>query len=88
MPFPGRPEHPDFWALSSAVLKMDGRLSEEGQDLSTAIADIIDPESALYMADQRVRLMLRNLGYAAGPELVSMLSATWLDGLLAGRLSS
>jgi len=85
--FPGRPEHPDFWRLSSAVLKMDGRVSEDEQSIRAATADVIDLDSARYMGDQRARLLLRKLGYAADPALVVLLQSLWLDGCLAGLLT-
>lgn len=73
--FPGRPDHPDFWLLSQAVLDQDGQAGT-GQPVQDILARRIDPDSAVYMAMQRA---LR-IDPASQPRLAT----AWIDGLLAG----
>ena len=73
--FPGRPDHPDFWLLSQAVLDQDGQ-ADVGQPVDDILARRIDPDSAVYMAMQRA---LR-IDPASQPQL----AAAWIDGLLIG----
>jgi hypothetical protein len=77
--FPVRPDHPDFWLLSQAVIGQDAQ-AEGGQPVPDILGRIIDPASAVYMARQRA---LRLLGWTS-PDPEMQLTAAWIDGLLAG----
>ena len=73
--FPGRPDHPDFWLLSQAVLDQDGQ-ADAGQPVDDILARRIDPDSAVYMAMQRALRI--------DPASQQQLAAAWIDGLLIG----
>lgn len=85
---PNRPAHPDFWRLSEIVLANDGRV-EEAFDQEKAwkdtVADVVDVESIVYMASQRVMLMM-------GPPQPgnvtdhATLTALYIDAFLTGAL--
>ena len=53
--FPGRPDHPDFWKLSNAILLLDGEITEGGQTIEEVYKklDLPDLECVLYMSTQR-----------------------------------
>lgn len=73
--FPDRPVHPDFWRISSAVLKLDGQ--SQVADWEAIVTPLVDPRSLLYMAQNRVR--------TPNDPLV-LPSAAWIDGFLAGAV--
>lgn len=71
-PVPGRPDHPDFWALSDIILKMDGAVAEARTEDEKNAAwqrffhDIVDTESLIYMGFQRA---MRALGITTAGEV-------------------
>jgi hypothetical protein len=81
MTFPGRPDHPDFWLLSQAVLDQDAQ-ADSGQPVQDMLARRIDPDAAVYMAGQRALRLQRAL--RIDPASQPQLAAAWIDGLLAG----
>lgn len=68
--FPGRPNHPDFWRLSSAVLKLDGQSTDK--EFPEIMAPLVDVASLTYMATNRVSR------FPVHP------AAVWMDGFAAG----
>lgn len=72
-----RPEHPDFWLISQALLDQDALSGTE--EIDDTLARMIDPESVAYAAIQRA---MRARGQGSGLEV--MLPAIWLDGFYAG----
>lgn len=83
--FPNRPEHPDFWIISEAVIDLDAS-SDRGTKYKDISGPIVDPDSALYVAKQRIGRMLQ-VATERGitPEDVASLPlAGWMDGFFAG----
>lgn len=78
--FPARPDHPDFWKLSDVVLQHDGLTEEPSFDMRSHIATVLDPESLLYLVDQRVRRQLERSPH--GPLITAQ--ALWLDAFMVG----
>ena len=79
--YPGRPDHPDFWLISQAIIDQDAQ-ADAGQDADVILSRMIDPASASYAAVQRgLRGEMRYRGKRVSPEL---LGAMWMDGFLAG----
>jgi len=75
--FPGRPDHPDFWLLAQAVMENDAA-ADSGTEITDIVRQYADPDSAIYMARQRLgRTGMQGLPAALGV-------AIWLDGLTAG----
>lgn len=91
--FPERPNHPDFWRLSSVVLKLDGRMdaakSEDEQEAVWAdnVARFIDEPSLTYLAMQR---SMRVLGVKSQSELrrraddIIKLTVVYMEGFQIG----
>lgn len=80
--FPDRPQHPDFWRLSQVVTKHDGRTDEGKQHVTEVIRDYIDPDSLLYMCQQRAHIYAQRAGLP--PQLVPALFGALIDGILTG----
>jgi len=83
--FPGRPDHPDFWLLSQALTDLDAQ-SDAGQDFVQVAGRLIDPASAVYVAQQRAQraMMQSSPGVSGVRAAFSVVGAAWLDGLLTG----
>ncbi len=89
-----RPEHPDFWKLSSIVLQLDGRTEDESEDaFDRGIKDArVDPQSVSYLSVQRALRALDVQTFEdlqANPQkmqLLMVLSAIYLDGFTAGSI--
>jgi hypothetical protein len=78
--YPDRPDHPDFWKLSSAVLANDGAV-EAGESLESVVGQHADFESVVYMAKHRAA---RAMGVnPSDPRLVTWVSM-WLDAFTVG----
>jgi hypothetical protein len=83
--FPNRPQHPNFWAMVEAVNYLDGQAGEGGVPPPEIVRQFVDPESLLYLANQRV---LR--GAEVRPELLTdidlraMCMALWVDAFALG----
>lgn len=80
--FPDRPQHPDFWRLSSAVTQHDGKTDEGGEDVQSVIAELIDPESLIYMAQQRTGIYLQRMNLP--PSMAPLLMGAVVDGVMTG----
>jgi len=79
-PFPGRPDHPDFWKLSEVVLSLDAPADEVG---ASALLDActkvpIDLDTVMYMATQRASRVY-------GASLAGLVAGLWIDGFMAGE---
>lgn len=81
--FPDRPDHPDFWKLSEAVLWLDGRANEGHQSAPEIAAEFIDPDALQYVARHRVAMARQTLGFQNEAEFVVSL-AMWTDAFVAG----
>jgi hypothetical protein len=81
--FPKRPQHPDFWRLSDAILEQDGRAEEGGEDVFT-IADV-DGDSIAYVAQQRAALLTRAYGVAVTRDVAVLLMSAYIDAFTLGR---
>ena len=82
--FPDRPQHPDFWRLSESALLLDGR-TDSGQSVDKAMSEYVDPESALYVVQQRTDAFLVQMGYTDPPTSLKLLLRTaMLSGLVHG----
>jgi hypothetical protein len=78
--FPDRPDHPDFWMLSKAVLDLDDQ-AETGQPVDDIVDRYVDHDAAYYMAEQRARRAAARMG--KGPALPRY-RAIWMDGFTLG----
>lgn len=76
--FPNRPDHPDFRRLAAIARALDSRAEEEGFDLREHLAQYLDPESVLYVAQQRA------LRIHTDADVLAARWAAWLDGLVMG----
>ena len=99
--FPDRPDHADFWRLSSIVLKLDGGVSDPqvvggGVDLFDRLKEVItSDESAIYMCNQRTSMFLNALRKAdprwaagvalLGPHIGAAMASMWLEGFVVGN---
>lgn len=77
-----RPDHPDFWLISQALIDVDAlsQASGDTEDSRTIMARYVDPDSGAYAATQRALAMV-------GPrdkELLAKAATLWLDGFMAG----
>lgn len=85
--FPDRPDHPDFWRLSDVVLQQDGALQEavdKDAEYDRIIAEHVDLDSVMYLAQQRAQRVLLEQGFGLNPDAVAMVSAAYLTGVVAG----
>lgn len=81
--FPDRPDHPDLWLISQAVLDLDAQ-ADSGQGTPEIVGRHVDLESAVYMAGQRMlRVVARTHGDRIAPVQVT---TAWLDGFIAGMV--
>lgn len=72
--FPGRPDHPDFWLISEALIENDAQ-ADQGTPFEDMVSRIVNPEVLAYIAAQRAR---RTMDPLVGP------IAAWMDGFIAG----
>jgi hypothetical protein len=80
---PGRPDHPDFWLLSQAILDLDAQ-ADAGQGAEDIAGRMVDPACVAYMALQRG---LRAEMMMPGRRLTAQRAAVpWMDGFLAGMM--
>ena len=80
--FPDRPNHPDFWMLSTVVQTNDDTV-EGGADYENVVSRLIDPESLAYMAWGRARIIARAADIRDESAL-SSLASMFIDGFVAG----
>lgn len=72
--FPGRPDHPDFWVISEALIEMDAQADQDAP-FEDMVGWIVSPAVLAYVAFQRA---LRMSDPVIGP------IAVWMDGFIAG----
>lgn len=87
--FPYRPDHPDFWTLSSVVIDFDARMdavtgAAKHAVYEAVVAEHIDGASLTYMAVQRARKAVAELGQPDNAALATLLATVWSEGILAG----
>lgn len=80
--FPDRPDHPDFWRLSSAVLAIDAHACEDGMTVPEIVGDLVDIDVLEYFARHRTGTAMALLRLPA--LLAPALQAIWVDAFVAG----
>lgn len=82
--YPDRPDHPDFWALSRAVIALDEAAEERNSDSAwiEVLAKYVNPESLFYVIDQRW-LRLVNDPRTHTAQKANVMKAAWIDGFIA-----
>lgn len=81
--FPDRPQHPDFWAMSRAVVSIDKEV-DGGKTVEQVLNEArIDTDSLVYMARQRALRMAQAFPNPDA-ELLARLASVWIDAFLAG----
>lgn len=90
--FPYRPDSPDFWELSAAVLRYDGMIEAAPADLRQdvwegAVAQQIDVDAIVYLSTQRALRAIQGLGLSRDNAITisSRMSALYVEGFLVGR---
>lgn len=81
--FPDRPDHPDFWRLSEAVMHND-TMADNGASVQDILGDlgIADANSVGYMAGQRVmRAVHHNF---LSEEVRALFTSLYLDAFALG----
>lgn len=85
--FPGRPDHPDFWLISQALIDTDAQ-ADSGQTIPDIAGRIVDTESLMYAATQRAMRGLvalhGRMTLAESERNKAVLAATWMDAFVAG----
>jgi hypothetical protein len=88
--FPYRPDDPDFWTLSSVVIDydtpMDAATGQDAKDVVYAaiVSERIDGPSLHYMAVQRARRFIAQLGQPDNTALATVLATVWSEGVVVG----
>lgn len=88
--FPYRPDHPDFWTLSSVVLDFDTRMdtapstAAKHEAYEAIVAERIHDPSLTYMAVQRARKAVAELGQPDNKALATLIATVWSEGVLTG----
>jgi len=83
--FPDRPRHTDFWWLSDAVNYLDGQAGEGGHHPKEIVAVYADPDSVVYLCNQRVlRGTEINPALQTDLDLRALGMALWVDGFAIG----
>lgn len=77
--YPDRPDHPDFWKISEALIAMD-KWAETDMPLDQTIG--VDPRSVLYAAAQRAQRAYSTI--TQFKNTLSMGKLLWMDGFAAG----
>lgn len=78
--FPNRPKHPDFWLMAGITTRNDEATEKGRKSVLDVIREAgVDPESALYLAQNRALVVSRQ---PAGRQITT--AVAWLDGLVVG----
>ena len=80
--FPDRPDHPDYWLMSQAVIDTDKVADSGDQPITDMVGRIVDTASLRYMAEQRAGRTV-NAGIAPRSSWIA-LAAAWMDAFYAG----
>lgn len=81
--FPDRPDHPDFWLISEALLDADAQ-ADAGQGTKDILGRMINAESVSYAAIQRAQLAVARSRISVKPSQIPVLAAMWLEGMMIG----
>lgn len=85
--FPNRPDHPDFWLISQALIDTDAQ-ADSGQSFPDITGRIVDVASVMYAAEQRAMRGLVSLHGRMTTEESDRnkgtLTALWVDAFVAG----
>lgn len=79
--FPNRPDHPDFWMISQALIDTDAQAEGKQETFADLVGRYVDPESLTYAATQRA---LRMTGPAGDPAMRRAFATLWMDAFVAG----
>ena len=83
---PHCPTHPDFWALASIVLCLDGA-AEAGEDvMRERVGPMVDLRSLGYVAHQRAMRRLVRGGADVNDPGLKRLRSAYVDGFVTGCL--
>lgn len=81
--FPNRPDHPDFWLISQALIDTDAQ-ADSGQSMPDIAGRIVDTASLMYAAEQRVKLITGKGHLNPSARILIAMQALWLDAFVAG----
>lgn len=76
-----RPEHADFERLRAIVNYLDDETLKRQRPAEELVGEVVDPDSATYMALQRALRMNQIAGVPVEP-----VATIWLEGLVAGAM--
>lgn len=86
--FPDRPQHPDFWRMSQAALFLDGEANEGGKSIPAIHEGLVNLESLVYMAEQRVSALAQEkMGFVLqeqDPEVRALLLTIYIGAFTHG----
>jgi hypothetical protein len=82
--FPNRPQHPDFWALVSAVNYLDGEALEGGRSVRDIIRQYVDEQSLAYISQQRLMRALTADPNAPSFDFRAIALSLYMDGFAVG----
>ena len=81
-PYGRPPHHPDFDAISEAVVQADALADSGTVTVLDLIKEVADPDTATYFAVRRGAMVAKLTGSDANS--VTPLAGAWLDGMVAG----
>jgi hypothetical protein len=85
--FPDRPDHPDFWLISQALIDTDAQ-ADSGQSIPDIAGRIVNTQSLVYAATQRAMRGLvalhGRMTVAEADDNKTTLAALWMDAFVAG----
>jgi hypothetical protein len=83
-----RPNHPDFWLISQALIDTDA-VVDSGQEKPGDVVDrYVDRDTLMYVTHQRALKTVLNLNIDPasdkGRETIALIMGTWFDAFVAG----
>jgi hypothetical protein len=84
--YPDRPDSPDFWALSEALLHNDSieQAEDIGAEYERRVSEVIDLDVLHYVVVQRLmRVKERDHHRHNDDKAEAWFSAAWVDGFMA-----
>lgn len=83
--FPDRPQHPDLWKMSEAVIALDALVDNGSTVEEVGDAHDIDFDSVTYMATQRAARASAQFQTPPSEAMrKAQFAANWIDGFMAG----
>jgi hypothetical protein len=85
-----RPEHPDFWLLSSVLLRLDGAMEAGDTTFEEVTSRAINIDAALYVAIERVARACDLIGLPVNEKTLPIINgmvALYMEALIVGRES-